>query len=109
MPSRPPTIRPRGWVPPVIKARDYNRQRGSSHRRGYDARWRKESVAFLEEPGNRYCCCGCGRVANVVDHRIPHRGDMRLFWDRANWSPMAKPCHDRKTATTDRRTVPQGG
>nr|WP_292832122.1 HNH endonuclease signature motif containing protein [Mesorhizobium sp.] len=26
---------------------------------------------------------------------------MRLFWDRSNWQPLCKPCHDRKTATSD--------
>lgn len=33
--------------------------------------------------------------ANVVDHKIPHRGEPRLFWDRANLQSMWKPCHDR--------------
>jgi 5-methylcytosine-specific restriction protein A len=37
----------------------------------------------------------------VVDHRIPHRGDKRLFWDQSNWQSMSKTCHDRKTATAD--------
>lgn len=41
------------------------------------------------------------RVATVVDHKIPHKGDMRLFWDRNNWQAMAKVCHDRKTAQED--------
>ncbi|MHA6731654.1 hypothetical protein [Devosia sp. A369] len=25
------------------------------------------------------------RIGLVVDHIVPHRGDQRLFWDRANW------------------------
>jgi 5-methylcytosine-specific restriction protein A len=37
----------------------------------------------------------------VVDHKVPHRGDMKLFWDRNNWQSMAKECHDRKTASED--------
>jgi 5-methylcytosine-specific restriction protein A len=37
----------------------------------------------------------------VVDHRIPHRNDPVLFWDRTNWCAMAKECHDRKTALQD--------
>lgn len=41
------------------------------------------------------------RAASVVDHRRPHRGDMKLFWDRNNWQSMAKECHDRKTARED--------
>lgn len=42
--------------------------------------------------------CDAGRKqvtpASVVDHRIPHRGDLRLFWDRSNWQAMGKQCHD---------------
>lgn len=38
------------------------------------------------------------RIANVVDHIIPHRGNMKLFWDTSNWQAMNKKCHDRKTA-----------
>jgi 5-methylcytosine-specific restriction enzyme A len=37
----------------------------------------------------------------VVDHIIPHRGDMTLFWNRKNWQAMSKTCHDKKTATQD--------
>jgi 5-methylcytosine-specific restriction endonuclease McrA len=48
-------------------------------------------------------CKAQGRVlaASVVDHRVPHRGDMRLFWDSSNWQALSKSCHDRKTARDD--------
>lgn len=39
--------------------------------------------------------------AEVVDHIIPHRGDMKLFWQRSNWQAMSKSCHDAKTAKED--------
>lgn len=39
--------------------------------------------------------------ATVVDHKIPHRGDRRLFFDRSNWQSLCKRCHDRKTARED--------
>ena len=35
--------------------------------------------------------------ATIVDHIIPHRGDMKLFWDKRNWQPLCKDCHDHKT------------
>jgi 5-methylcytosine-specific restriction protein A len=74
----------------------------SSTARGYTYRWQKEGKAFLElHPLCQCADCDEGRKrllpATVVDHRIPHRGDMRLFWDRSNWQAMSKPCHDRKT------------
>jgi 5-methylcytosine-specific restriction protein A len=40
-------------------------------------------------------------ASTVVDHIKPHRGSEALFWDRENLRGMAKPCHDRKTATHD--------
>jgi hypothetical protein len=41
--------------------------------------------------------------ATVVDHIVPHRGDRRLFWDKTNWQPLCKRCHDVKTLTEDVR------
>jgi len=72
------------------------RSRPSARKRGYTGKWERESKDFLALPENRYCVCGCGRVADVVDHRIPHKGDMRLFWDRSNWQPMHRRCNSRK-------------
>ena len=31
-------------------------------------KWQRESKAFLALPENRFCACGCGRVADMVDH-----------------------------------------
>ncbi|WP_461335862.1 HNH endonuclease [Bradyrhizobium liaoningense] len=31
----------------------------------------------------------------VCDHKIPHRGDERLFWDKTNLQTLLKTCHDR--------------
>lgn len=74
--------------------------RQSAARRGYGRRWREASKAFLRE---NPLCAECARrgettLAAVVDHVRPHRGDPELFWDRANWQPLCKSCHDRKTA-----------
>ena len=65
-------------------------------RRLYDSRrWRKAREQYLK--GNPLCvdCLAFGKVtpASVVDHVIPHRGDERLFWDRANWAALCAPCH----------------
>ena len=37
----------------------------------------------------------------MVDHITPHKGDKALFWQRANWQPLCKQCHDIKTAIED--------
>lgn len=48
-----------------------------------------------------YCQCPHHRgkdksaKATVVDHREPHRGDKRLFFDFSNLQSMTKLCHDK--------------
>jgi 5-methylcytosine-specific restriction protein A len=73
--------------------------RGSSTARGYGQRWRKARARFLRE---HPWCVLCGAPATIVDHRVPHRGDPRLFWDERNWQSICKPCHDSKTAREGR-------
>lgn len=77
-------------------------KQGSSTARGYTYKWQQASNAFLRKHPLCQCPdCDEGRKritpSSVVDHHIPHRGDMALFWDRSNWRALAKPCHDRKT------------
>jgi 5-methylcytosine-specific restriction protein A len=74
-------------------------KRPSSNDRGYTAAWRAASQKFLAD--HPYCADGCGGRSEVVDHIIPHRGDMDLFWDQSNWQAMTKAHHDRKTAMQD--------
>jgi 5-methylcytosine-specific restriction endonuclease McrA len=65
----------------------------------YTYRWQKAAAAFLV----RHPLCQCPhceegrlrvRVSQVVDHKKPHRGDVRKFWDRGNWQALNKACHD---------------
>ena len=69
------------------------------------ARWVKERAAFLAE--HPLCVDvfgfhdGSVVAANVVDHKVPHKGDWDLFWDQTNWQSMCKPCHDHKTVVED--------
>lgn len=76
--------------------------RPNAYRRGYTAEWSKKSKAFIK--ANPLCMCSecaSGKIritpATVVDHITPHRGNMKLFWDKSNWQSMSKPCHDKKT------------
>ena len=95
-----------GEVCPCQRARkaQADKQRPSARKRGYDSKWERESKQFLARPENRFCACGCGRVADMVDHILPHRGDQRLFWNRANWQPMASsPCHSSCKQSAERR------
>ena len=78
----------------------------SASKRGYGSRWQKASRLFLQE---HPFCAECVKdsppryvKATVVDHIVPHRGDQHLFWDKRNWQPLCKKCHDRKTWTEDK-------
>ena len=97
-----------GYCPAHKKAAQQRQdaQRGTAHQRGYGYRWQKASAGYLRNHPLCECPdCKAGElkvtVATVVDHIVPHRGDMTLFWDRANWQAMSKPCHDKKTARED--------
>jgi len=79
--------------------REHDRRRGGSAQRLYGYAWQKARAAFLE--GHPLCQCpDCDdgrkrvRVATIVDHKKPHRGNPDIFWDRANWQAMNKQCHD---------------
>lgn len=69
--------------------------KGSSTKRGYGYKWQQARLVFLN--ANPLCvfCDREGRTtaATVVDHITPHKGDMTLFWDRANWQPLCASCH----------------
>lgn len=71
--------------------------RASATARGYNGRWRKARATYLREHPLCAMHMEIGQVvqATVVDHKIPHRGDQALFWDRSNWQSLCKECHDR--------------
>ena len=67
--------------------------------RGYDARWNRARKKFLEAHPLCVECMKNGKYtkATDVDHIVPHRGDLLLFWDQENWQALCKACHDLKT------------
>ena len=83
--------------------RGYDQHRESASKRGYNRRWQIVSKAYL---ANHPFCVRClergvHTHAIVVDHIVPHKGNQSLFWDKSNWQPLCKQCHDKKTATED--------
>lgn len=81
------------------KAR-FDEQRPSARERGYSTAWDKARAAFLAKHPK---CVKCGEPATVVDHITPHRGYMRLFWDRKNWAPLCAHCHNSTKQSEERR------
>ena len=77
--------------------------RGTTAERGYGGRWQRASKAFLLL--NRWCSVcrekGLWVLATEVDHVVPHKGDMGLFWSQDNWDAKCKRCHSVKTCRDD--------
>ncbi|MBN50048.1 MAG: HNH endonuclease [Spongiibacteraceae bacterium] len=62
----------------------------------YNRRWQKARQTYLR---NNPLCVWHKRdgkvvASRIVDHIIPHRNDMKLFWDTSNWQALCKSCHD---------------
>ena len=75
------------------RGREYDKARGGSTRRGYDARWQKVRKAYLAVYPH---CARCHRPAEMVDHRQPiAEGGSHYDW--GNLQPMCMSCHRRKT------------
>ncbi|RGP37700.1 HNH endonuclease [Pseudotabrizicola alkalilacus] len=80
----------------------HDAKRPTARQRGYNAEWEKARKAFLTCHPH---CTLCRAPATVVDHIIPHKGDDALFWNRQNWQPLCKPCHDRHKQRQERSHV----
>lgn len=93
-PGCPELVRGASRCPTHEKKRD--RERGTAHQRGYDARWRKYRERYLAEHPLCVAHLAKGEVvpATVVHHRKPHKGDQALFWDPNNHEASCAPCHD---------------
>ena len=87
----------------ALAAKLVEKQRETSCQRGYGYKWQKASKGFLAK--NPLCAEHDRRgevvAATEVDHIIPHKGDMTLFWNRGNWQSLCHSCHSTKTATED--------
>lgn len=90
---------------PCMRARkaEAEARRPTARERGYDTRWDDERTAFLKVHPT---CIRCQSAATVVDHIVPHKGNQRLFWDRSNWQPLCRTCHDRWKKSLERRATP---
>lgn len=70
------------------------------HHSMYGYRWQLASRSFLQM--HRWCVDPYKvhqrkMFAQCVDHIVPHRGDLNLFWDLDNWQSLCNQCHSRKT------------
>ena len=69
----------------------------SEYRYLYGRRWKAARLSFLKLQPLCVMCKPKIEPATVVDHIQDHKGDKLMFWDRNNWQPLCKKCHDVKT------------
>jgi len=91
-----PTMQTLGGGLPVLQSTSWRSGKQTAAQRGYGYRWQKARALYLL---SNPLCCYCARdrrttPATIVDHIERHQGDEQLFWDRANWQPLCKTCHD---------------
>lgn len=102
------SLRSKLSAPSGRQAYDADRDRQDWRRWYKTARWQALRWEVLRR--DLFTCQwpGCGRVEAdtsqlVADHRRAHRGDEKLFWDRANLQTLCKPCHDSRKQRQERR------
>jgi 5-methylcytosine-specific restriction protein A len=96
MPTMPKTHRPLGAPTPQVRARLDRLRRGTRHEQGYTNVWSRARDGYLDRHPLCVYCAKANRVmaANVVDHIVPHRGNLELFWNEDNWQSLCAPCHN---------------
>ncbi|MRW85402.1 HNH endonuclease [Pseudoduganella sp. FT26W] len=92
---------------PIAQPLSWRASKESSTQRGYGYKWQQARAGYLRSHPLCVYCERQGRTteATVVDHRIPHRGDQALFWDKANWQALCKPCHDGQKQREEARAA----
>ncbi len=75
----------------------------SASKRGYGRDWQALRLTHLAEHPLCVTCLPLGEIveATEVDHITPHEGDQKKLFDKRNLQSLCKPCHSRKTVTTD--------
>jgi 5-methylcytosine-specific restriction protein A len=110
---RCPVLVERGGDRCIEHRRTFEQRRRTATGRGYTSQWTRRAALFRERypfcgmrPGNRAPvmsqCHDEGRftLAAQVDHVVPHKGDLQLFWDEENnWQSLCAACGGRKSGS----------
>jgi 5-methylcytosine-specific restriction protein A len=85
------------------RKRRVDERRPTAVERGYGSKWQAARAGYLAKHPLCVDCESRGIVepATVVDHVVPHQGNMKLIWDSSNWQALCGKCHSRKTVKRD--------
>jgi 5-methylcytosine-specific restriction protein A len=90
-----PVLVPKGHCPTHSRAKEQQRYNVDARTWYHTQDWKTLRFIVL---GAQPVCVDCKTgPATEVDHVIPHRGNMALFWDRQNLQGLCRTCHGRKT------------
>lgn len=64
-----------------------------------NTQWREYRKRFIKHNEK---CYACGKKTQVVDHLVPHKGDVSLFEKTDNHIPLCASCHNTITTLFDR-------
>lgn len=87
-----------------VKAKQYDTRRDPNVKIMLNSKRYKETR--LRQLRKYPLCAICSRPgklkkATVLDHKIPHKGDVKLFWDTKNHQSLCVSCHSTKTNKYD--------
>lgn len=101
-----PTLPVLGSNLSIVTPGSWRSGKHGSTARGYGYRWQKARERHLQM---HPLCVMCEAespprvsAATIVDHRIPHRGDERLFWDETNWQSLCATHHSGEKQRQER-------
>lgn len=91
---------PKGHCPAHARMREQGRYNADMRHLYFSARWLRLRAQVLDEQPLCPTCQAERRIepGTDIDHIVPHRGDLNLFWDRANLQALCHACHSAKTA-----------
>jgi len=77
------------------------------------ARWRALRMEVLTEALFTCANPACRKIEHdtsrlVADHKVPHRDDEDLFWNKANLQCLCKACHDSAKQRAERQGMMGG-
>jgi 5-methylcytosine-specific restriction enzyme A len=81
----------------------HDQRRGTATSRGYGVEWQRARLQHLSVNPLCVCCLANGVVepATMVDHVIPHKGNMNVFWNSADWQSLCDWCHKAIKASVE--------
>ncbi|WP_087651510.1 HNH endonuclease signature motif containing protein [Acetobacter pasteurianus] len=99
MPVRSPVFRPRWHKPEAQRRKEFDKQRGTSRQRGYDAAWEKVRAQHLAL--HPICCvpgCRTPRDRLNVDHIESVRENPAKRLDPSNLRTLCQSHHSARTS-----------